>query len=456
MSDATLSARLAAHWAGVTWGDLDPVVVHATRRALLDTLAAGLAGADSAETRSATAGMAALHPADAGDTGAGLWGQARRMPATAAALVNGTTAHARELDDFDGCGHTGAVVVPAVLAVAETVGADGRTVLRGIAAGYDVAARMLEASGGYKAHNGRGWHSTATCGTFGAAMAAAAVLGLDAATTTHALGIAGTYVGGVWAFMADGAMTKRLHPGKAAEAGVAAAFLARAGMTGPAQILESSWGGFFPTYAGEAAVPDRLLQDLGRVNGIAWTGIKPYACCRGAHAGIDALQQLMRSHGFAADAIERIVVHGNDYARRLVGNKAIRTVLDAQMSLPYALAVTAVTGRADLPQFDPPLTTDPRVADLLARTEVVADRELALRENPPVEVVLRDGRRLQAQVEFAKGDPRNPVSDEELRAKARSLVVPVLGEGRFRQIVEAVDALDGLADIRPFAVLLRP
>lgn len=456
MTEASLSASLAGHWAGVAWDELDPAVVHATRRALLDTVAAGLAGVDSAETRAASAGMAALHPEAARAQGATLWGQAQRLPATAAALVNGTTAHARELDDFDGCGHTGAVVVPAVLAVADAVACDGRTVLRAIAAGYDVAARMLEACGGYKAHNGRGWHSTATCGTFGAAMAAATVLGLDARTATHALGIAGTYVGGVWAFMADGAMTKRLHPGKAAEAGVAAAYLARAGLTGPAQILEAPWGGFFPTYAGEAAQPELLLKDLGRVNGIAWTGIKPYACCRGAHAGIDALQQLMAAHGFDAEAIDSIVVHGNDYVKRLVGNKTIRTVLDAQMSLPYALAVTAVSGRADLPQFDPPRTGDAPVAALLERIEVVPDRTLGLRENPSVEVVLRDGRRFEAQVEFAKGDPRNPVSDEELQAKARSLVVPVLGESRFRQLVEAVDTLDTLTDIRSFTALLRP
>lgn len=456
MSEPSLSSRLAGHWAATSWSDLDASVVHATRRALLDTVAAGLAGVQSAETVTARNAMMALHPQESAAAGATLWGHGARLPATAAALVNGTTAHARELDDFDGCGHTGAVVVPAVLAAAEAVGAGGRTVLHAIATGYDVAARMLEACGGYKSHNGRGWHSTATCGSFGAAAAAARVLGLDAQASTHALGIAGTYLGGVWAFMADGAMTKRLHPGKAAECGVAAAFLARAGMTGPAQILEAPWGGFFPTYAGEAARPQALLQDLGRVNGIAWTGIKPYACCRGAHAGIDAMLQLKAAHGFQASDIERLVVHGNEYTKRLVGNKNIRSVLDAQMSLPYALAVTALDGRADLPQFDPLRSGEAAVAALLDRIEVLPDRELSPRENPSLEVWLKDGRRLEAQVEHAKGDPRNPVSDDELRAKARSLVVPVLGESRFQRLVEAVDTLDALDDIRSFAALLRP
>ncbi len=448
----TYSQALSAHWSAVAFDDLPPVVVAATKRALLDTLGAAIAGVDTAETRAASGGMALIHRPD--PQGAMLWGQGVRLPAGAAALVNGTAAHAREMDDFDGCGHTGAVVVPAVCASAESVGADGKTVMAAVAAGYDVAGRMLEASGGYKPHNGRGWHSTATCGSFGAAAAAARVLGLGAEQFTAALGISGTYLGGVWAFMADGAMTKRLHPGKAAENGVHAAFLAKAGMTGPTQILEARWGGFFTTYCGEEARPDALLADLGERHWILSTGIKPYACCRGAHAGIDALLHLMQTHGFGGEHIDEILVHGTEYTERLVGNRRIETVLDAQMSLPYALAVTAFGGRADLPQFDPLRTGEPRVRQLLERTRVLPDRDASVPATPVVEVVLNDGRRFSHQVLHAKGDPRNPLDDDELRAKARSLIAPVLGEARFVQIADAIDGLERVTDFRAVTELL--
>lgn len=449
---STYSQALAAHWSATSYDDLPADIVRATKRALLDTLAAGLAGVGTSETNAASAGMAMIHRPDPG--GAMLWGQGVRLPAGAAALVNGTTAHAREMDDFDGCGHTGAVVVPTVCATADVTRADGKTVMAAIAAGYDIAGRMLEASGGYQPHNGRGWHSTATCGSFGAAAAAAKVLGLPAEQFTSALGIAGTYVGGVWAFMADGAMTKRLHPGKAAESGVNAAFLAKAGMTGPTQIMEAKWGGFFPTYCGESARPEALLAELGERNWILSTGIKPYACCRGAHAGIDALLYLMQAHGFDGEQIAEILIHGTDYTERLVGNRRINTVLDAQMSLPYSLAVTAFGGLADLPQFDPLRTSEPCVQRLLDNTRVVADRDPQVRESPVVEVVLKDGRRLSHQVLFAKGDPRNPVSDYELLSKARSLIVPVLGEPRFLQIVRAIDELEQVRDFRTVTALL--
>src|SRR5690606_36807523 len=170
--------------------------------------------------------------------------------------------------------------------------------------------------------------------------------------------------------MGDGAMTKRLHPGKAAENGDNAAFLVKGGMTGPVQILEAKWGGFFPTYCGDSARPQALLEELGERNWILSTGIKPYACCRGAHAGIDALLHLMQSHGFDGEQFAEIRILGTEYIERLVGNRRIQTVLDAQMSLPYALAVTALGGRADLPQFDPLRTSEPRVQQLLDNTRV--------------------------------------------------------------------------------------
>src|SRR6185369_15391051 len=173
-------------------------------------------------------------------------------------------------------------------------GITGREALIGLLAGYDLAARVLEGAGGYRPHNDLGWHSTGTCGSFGAAAAAARVMKLDRAQFADALGIAGTYTGGIWAFLADGAMTKRFHPVEASETGLSAALLAQEGMSGPRQVLEAPWGGFFSTYARETATPAATLAGLGTEFRIARSGMKPYACCRGLHTTLDALFEVMR------------------------------------------------------------------------------------------------------------------------------------------------------------------
>ena len=189
-----------------------------------------------------------------------------------------------------------------MLAVAEAEGiTDGSAALAAMIAGYDVALRVLDAMGGYRAHNnGGGWHSTGTCGSFGAAAAAARMLGLDAERTTWALGIAGSFTGGIWAYLADGAMSKRYHPGRAAEIGVTAAYMARAGFTGPTRVLDAPWGGFLATYGNGNERPGELTRDLADPYRIMRSGIKPYAACRGLHSALDVVLGMRYEHGFGA------------------------------------------------------------------------------------------------------------------------------------------------------------
>lgn len=452
----SLTQQVASHWSTRELGDLCVEHIRLVRQRLVDTVAAGIAGVEAPETQAVRRGVTAMYGNDCPESGnATLWGTQSYLPVAQAALVNGTASHSLELDDFDGCGHTGAVVVPAVCATAQACAASGETVITAIAAGYDLAGRMLNAAGGYRPHNGLGWHSTATCGTFGAALAAARVLQLNAAQTTHALGIAGTYMGGVWAFMQGGAMTKRMHPGKAAETGVAAAYLAQAGMTGPTYILESDWGGFFKTYCGTHAQPEKVLERLGEFNAIALTGIKPYACCRASHGAIDAMLELREKHGLHAEDIARIEVHCPAHTVKLVGGYRVGSVLEAQMSLPYSLAVTALTGCADLPQFTPPQIDHPQIQRLMQVITLVGDLPSDHVHGPIVQVQCNDGRNLQAQVQFAKGHPSNPISDAELRAKTHSLITPRLGKARFEAIEQVVADLHQASDFRTFAALLQ-
>src|SRR5579875_1346047 len=430
---------LVAYWAYVCYRDRPAATIRAAKRHLLDTIAAGVAGAGTEVTVATRKALAAAHE--------GAGGSAVRW---------GTAAHALELDDFGGCGHSGAVVIPAVCATADLLGSSGEAVLAAIVAGFDLAARVLEGAGGYRPHNDLGWHSTGTCGSFGAAAAVAKLLALDAPRFTAALGIAGTFTGGIWAYLVDGAMTKRFHPGKAAENGLSAAFLAQAGMTGPRFVLEAEWGGFYSTYARETATPAATLDGLGREFRILRSGFKPYACCRGIHGCFDALFEMMAEGGFGHEAIEAMIVHGSAQTRRQFERDRVENLLDAQFSLPYSLAVAAESGRGTLDQYVPLRTSEPVIADLMARVQIVADRILKQGESPALELRLRDGRRIERQTPFAKGAPENPLSDDELETKAASLIPPVLGDGAFRNLLAAIRDLEAMYDFRELTRILQP
>ena len=452
--EPTQVEALARYWAGARFQDIPADAVAKAKRFLLDTLAAGIAGA---RTEVAEAALKAAQAA--GETTSGsavLWGRAETLPPPLAAMVNGTMAHAYELDDFGGCGHSGAVVVPAVCAMVGRARVSGRAAIMAILAGYDLAARVLEGAGGYRRHNDLGWHSTGTCGSFGAAAAVARLLELDAERFADALGIAGTFTGGIWAYLADGAMTKRFHPGKAAENGLGAALLAQSGMTGPRFVLEAAWGGFYSTYAPKIAEPELALAGLGREFRIDRSGMKPYACCRGLHACLDALFQIMGETGAKSTDIIGMVVHGNAQVQRQFDRMKIGTLLDAQFSMQYALASAAVGGRATLDRFWPLRTEESEIRRLMGVIKVADDRVIPIGTYPPLEVNLRDGRSIERFIPFAKGAPENPLSDRELHDKVTSLLTPALGGQRCREIVACVQNLESLADMRDLTKLLVP
>jgi 2-methylcitrate dehydratase PrpD len=450
----TLTELLAGYWAAARYEDIPAETLRLAKRFLIDTLAAGMAGA---HTDVVDVALAAAQAAVEVRTGsAALWGRTETLPAPMAAMVNGTSAHALELDDFGGCGHSGAVVIPALCALAGRLEFSGRDALTALVAGYDLAARTLEGAGGYRSVNDLGWHSTGICGSFGAAATSAKLLGLDASRFADALGIAGTFTGGIWAFLADGAMTKRFHPGKASENGLSAALLAQAGMSGPRKVLEAEWGGFFSTYAKGIATPEATLAGLGKEFRITRSGMKPYACCRGLHPCLDALFELMRDLDIVSTQIHSMVVHGNKQNRLQFDRREIGNMLDAQFSMQYALAVGATSGRGTLEQFATLRTDEPEVRRLMRSIELVADRTLKVGEYPPVELILTDGRRILRHVKFAKGAPENPLSDAELHAKVVSLVEPVLGAARCRDLIECVAELESVKNFREVIRLLVP
>jgi 2-methylcitrate dehydratase PrpD len=354
-----------------------------------------------------------------------VWGDPRpSLRASDAALVNGTSSHAFELDDYHNAKlHPGAVVIPAALAMAEKLDSSGEQLVTAIAAGYEVMIRSSLALDPSAARL-RGWHLTGVCGPFGAAAACAVLMGLGAERTAWALGLAGTQGAGLWAFNADGTMSKRLHAGKAAHSGVLAAELASLGFTGPTQIYEYADGGVLKAFS-DNGDPAPLTADLGRIFHLDTTSIKPYSCCGSTHSYVDAALQLRSKLGTPWDAKRKVragvanvvnVQCGFDYRPS--------SALNAQMSLRYVVAAALAEGQALPPQFSDEKIADPRLVDLAQSIELVPDAKLdALypKEFPGWVAAESRGEWVRADIANPTGSTAAPIDAHGITEKFRGI-----------------------------------
>lgn len=376
------------------------------------------------------------------------WWQARGAsnaapePARLAFLM-GALCHILETDDLhrESVVHPGCVVVPAAWALAVARGTPGRAFLEAVLHGFEAATRIGMAVG--PAHY-RIWHNTATCGPFGAAMAAASLLGLSDDATVHALGNAGSQSSGLWQFLETGAMTKHLHAGHAAEAGVNAAELAAFGFTGPPQILEGEKGFF------RAACPDADPAAVLRKPEAPWqlvrTSIKPWPSCRHTHPTIDAaaeLRERLTADGIAADAIETVEVSTYAAAIDVCDRPVVQSDYEAKFSLQHTAAAALLFPLVDFAAFG--AAARDRCAPLAARVQVQAADPWAsaypANWGGRVRLRLANGAELTAERTDAKGDPEAPLSRDEMIEKAGML----LRHGGIENPKPLIDSILGLA-----------
>jgi 2-methylcitrate dehydratase PrpD len=371
-----------------------------------------------------------------------------------AALVNGATSHELEFDDVHraSISHPGAPVIPAALAAAEREHSSGMDLLTAIVLGYDVSLRIGE---GVNPSHYRYWHTTGTCGTFGAAAAAGRLLGLDEASMQDAMGNAGSQAAGLWEFVVDGAMTKVLHTGKAAMNGLLAALLAARGFTGATRILEGDRG--FGKAMSEEEDLGVMTEGLGTHYKIREVGIKAYPCCGHTHTTVTAALELAERHGIQPAEIRKVRVRTYSTAIRVAGNPHPRTTREAKFSLAYCAMAAFRHRRVGLDQFATPLVQDKVIQELLERVELVADPELeaAYPAKCPaiVEVETVDGGLLVARADSAPGDPETPLSEEQQLAKFRDLASTALPATQIDEIIDRVGMLHEVADVSAVAPL---
>ena len=451
MSEQPVAVRLAEEVAAIARDDLPAPVLERALDLLRDYLGVALGGAGEESTVALRNGLATLH---AGGR-ATVLGVADRLSAPHAALANGAAAHALEMDDTHQGGsiHLGATVFSAALAAAELADARGDTVLRAAVGGYEVAARLAMALRP-AAHYGRGFHPTGTCGVFGAAAATALVFGLDRDGIAAALGIAGSQAAGSMEFLANGAWTKRLHPGWAALAGLHAAALARAGFRAPATIIEGR-SGFLHAYTDGADAA--LLRPSGGYE-LLRTSIKPHACCRYMQGPIDAALALRAAHRLDPSNVARIEIGMLAAGHPIVcepveANRRPRSVVDAQFSLPFGVSVALVSGSASPSEFTGGWLTEPAVLDLADRVTAVRDARLDAvfpRQWPSwVRVILRDGTVRESAVAHPRGDPENFPARAELDAKFETLARRALPVDRVAALASAIGDFSDASSVAP-------
>ncbi|MBB4568948.1 MmgE/PrpD family protein [Rhizobium leucaenae] len=453
MSD-NLARALAEHVCSTNFDAFPRETIHKAKLHILDTLGAGIAGSASGETRTMLETLG-IHDATGRSP---IWGRLISADARTAALVNGVSAHAFELDDSGGCDHSGAVVLPAVLATLGDYNQpfSGRELLRSVLLGYEVGRRVLEAVGGYEEHNGLGWHSTGTCGAFGAAAAVGTMLTLDAEAMTSALGTACSFAGGTWAFIHNGSSTKKLHAGRAAEGGLMAAYLAKRGFEGPESVFEAErWGSFFATFGAGRGDPRALVRDFGQYWRLNRCSIKPHATCRGTHAGIDALDLLLQRHGREPADIAAMEVDISGFQYGMCGGKIIESRAQAQMSLPYALAARLRYGKVFLAELEEVAWSAAEIGPLMDRISVRIDPAMKDEDEPAITIVTTAGDRHRLVVDLPLGGPQNPLSDERLIGKYAALAGTVLPTARVDALRDFVLDLENKADARSLLALVQ-
>jgi len=445
---------LAEFVSSLKYEDLPPAVTDKVKQALLDAIGCAFFGlslpwghimVELAQDRSARKEATVI--------GAGFQGDLEY-----ACVANGTLIHSFDFDDYHRAKlHPAAAVIPAALAVGESENVSGEKLLEALVAGYETMIRISLGTGPNSSRL-KGWHLTGTCGTFGAAAAIARMMNLEAAETQSALGLAGTQSSGLWAFNADGAMSKRFHPGRAAQSGLLAATLARRGFTGPGQILEAEDGGFCRATSDDVHF-EKITDGLGEVFETQDVCIKPYACCGSIHSSIDAALDIRANPDFAVEDIDEIAALGSEVVRIQTGwDYQPSTVLAAQMSLKYCVAAALIDGDCSAEQFTPERITDEALVALANRITFEVDPELdslyPAHFCGGVAVTSKSGKSWARRVYDPKGSPVSPLSDDDVIRKFVGLAEFAGKKDQVGRIVGAVQHLEELRSVKELTSLL--
>jgi 2-methylcitrate dehydratase PrpD len=446
----TAAETLAAYAVDLRFETLPAHVVERARVCLTDAIGCAVFG-----IRFPWSQMVLDHAKAVGSGGPvrlpGIPGVSLHVPQAALAL--GTFSHAFELDSLRNPSagvHPGATVALPAFAFAQAMGASGKALLTAIVAGTEVMGRIGVAT--LHAPEARGFHAPGIAGPFGSAAACASLARLDAGTTTNAFGVAGSLGGGLLAFAkaGTGGMVKRLHMGRAAEAGIVAVELARRGFEGPATVIEGKFG-MLEAYC-DRHDASRLTRGLGTEWESERLCIKPYALHVTAQPSVQLIRQWMGEHGFAGDDIAELTIWASPKVVSHHSNARPIDVMSAQYSTPFTVALAACHDPADPEVFNDRTLADTRVRALAERILIVERPQDVATMGVAMAVVLKDGRRIEGHLDHFRGTPEAPFSRADVKAKFDTVTRAAFSPAARERLFEALMGLEHVADMRELAI----
>ena len=442
--ERTLARKLAEHHAKLTYSRIPAGSRHAMKRLLLDYIGVAIAGSQT-ESGVIAREFATLQGKALEAT---LIGGGERVPVAAASFANAISCHSIELDDIDVLAlfHFSPPVFSPALALAEATAANGKEMLAALAAGCEVMERVSMAA------NNDLRNTTPTCGVFGATVAAGKMLKLTPEQLTSAFGLAGAQASGLME-MYGPSMQKRFNPGPAARNGVTSAMMAKLGFTGADTIFEGERG-FLKAFAGGKKGAE-LVRGLGKPFDLQ-IEFKPYSCARPIHNAIDCALEIRRKHKPELSKIRSIVVRRHPDWSHYHRNIAPRTYHEAQVSLPYSVAIALLEGNALLSQYTDRKLGNATVRRLMDRTRIDTDAKLPRGVSCHTTITMQSGEQYVSQVDYPKGSIQNPMSDDELRVKFELLSVPVVGAAKAEKIADLVMHIERCSDVGELLRLTVP
>ena len=457
--DKKIAEVLAEFVADRRFEDLPKETIEKAKRCILDVVGCMVGAAKEPQAQA----LIEVMKAEGGNSDSSVFASGFKTSAMNAALINGTFGHIYDFDDAhrEAILHPTVVVFPAVFALGEKLGASGRDIVRSFVLGSEVLIRVAETFLA-KSHY-QGFHPTGTCGVFGAAAGCASLLGLDVKQTTYALGIAGSFSAGLLEWKTEGTWQKPLQAGHPNMSGVLAACLAAKNFSGARTIFEGP-DGFIRAFSFENTYDHaRITDNLGKKWEMTDTSVKVHAGCRMLGPVVDCTLDIYRQ-GIRAKDVERIVAKVNDFSIRVMCEpraKKIRPMshVDAQFSIPYGVAVAFCKGRMGLDELKEEALFDPEILSLAEKVTCELDpkAEAVYPKAYPATVVatLHDGQRIEAHVDYPKGDPENPASVEEIVAKFNLLTEKLFNREKREKIIGALKRLEEIDNIVELANLLR-
>ena len=436
---------------GLKFNQIPPVIVNTAKYLIIDTIGcmlAGLAVTDHAKI------LLEVVKTLQGKPEATIIGDGFRTNVVNAAMSNGVNAHSLDMDDThrECFFHIAVTAIPPILALAERDDRNGKDIITAVVAAYEVATRLgLAVNPGIRLN---GYHNTGTCGTFAGAVGAAKMLDLSEGQLVNTLGLAGTQAAGLFQFIEDGDMSKRLHAGKAASNGVLSALLAQKGYTGPHRVLEGKYG--FPAVFAKSYDPQIMREGLGENFRIREMGIKMHASCRMTHSPIDAALMLAKQYDLNPDDIQKGEIKMGKLAADQLKKQHVKTFLDGQLSGPFSVALALSKREAGYRDFMEGIN-DTKVLALTDKIRMVEDNSFGFSERTAiVEITHKDGKVYSQKVELPKGEPEKPFSNEEIEGKFRNMASTCLNAQKINQALDILRDFENMDEYSRLTGHLTP